>query len=501
MKPAFLATLVYAVASSALLAQQNAAPPPRPAARQAEALKEYCRRAAQISPLHTEALFALGEWCREQGLEKEAQRSFREVIEIDTDHAGARAALGYSRYGTGWLAQGENPAASRPAGGAGLAGAPPAASAPPAAAPGIPAAGPTSKAASGAPAAAAPSPRAAARRAPEPAPPPASDGGTPAAEEVEEIPPPSAAGAVLEEVERKKAWAKAAAEKLQIEFLTFEVDDEFLVHTTHPSRQQQAVKLLVDGPHGLRKLKQTLATFLGVRGRAKIWPGKLQFVLLRSEQEYERFADMVDGVRYTKNPEGAYSTDDHTVLWKPSGEALARRLGETALDRLNGSDRWVGWWLKEGIAEMLLAQVQIERYKECYAQSAAYLGPGGSEVTIYSLLESPRYREQERERSRALALTLVDFLYQNVSKSGFQNLVKALKSDRAPAVPASGSDEQFKSFYLSYIAFQSEAIESTFHAKIPALEAGWKAHVEKKAEGLKPSQPQQGRQPGGRGRP
>jgi len=64
---------------------------------------EYDRKKAAIPADDPAALFELGKWCLENGLRKEARRTFRAVIKVSPDHEDARAALGYMRAEGRWL--------------------------------------------------------------------------------------------------------------------------------------------------------------------------------------------------------------------------------------------------------------------------------------------------------------------------------------------------------------------------------------------------------------
>ena len=69
--------------------------------------EEYARKLEQIEKSDkakdAEAHFELGKWAKERRLLKEAEARFRRVIEIDPDHAGARAELGYVKYMGQWM--------------------------------------------------------------------------------------------------------------------------------------------------------------------------------------------------------------------------------------------------------------------------------------------------------------------------------------------------------------------------------------------------------------
>jgi hypothetical protein len=47
--------------------------------------------------------YQLGLWCEEQKLPKRAEENFGKAIELDPDHAGARAKLGFVRYADQWM--------------------------------------------------------------------------------------------------------------------------------------------------------------------------------------------------------------------------------------------------------------------------------------------------------------------------------------------------------------------------------------------------------------
>lgn len=59
-----------------------------------------------------EAIFALGNWCKEHRLPTKAQQYYNQAIKVDKDHEGARAALGYVRVGDRWVNKAYAPAGS-----------------------------------------------------------------------------------------------------------------------------------------------------------------------------------------------------------------------------------------------------------------------------------------------------------------------------------------------------------------------------------------------------
>jgi hypothetical protein len=476
-------------AACLVLALAAAAPA---ADKKSDALKEYCQRAATTPPRSAAALVELAEWCRSAGLESEALACYRRAIAVDADCEAARTALGYKRHGTGWRRPGEAPEAlTREVRRAGDPGASAAPAAGPAAAPAAETAAaastPPGPAAAAAPPAAAPGASSAGAE-------PAAEAstkerGSPETTAVRKEPPEPKDGAgdaaaFAAEVEKKKAWAKAAAEKLATTFNAYE-DNDFLVHSTLPASSRE-VKALV--AH-LKALKKVAAAIIGAGSSTRIWPDKLHLVLLKSEPEYERFADIVDGVKSSRNPDGAYTEGDHTALWMPESAALPRLVGSTALRKLNGSNRTVGWWLEEGVAEAVFSQSPAGQKEDHYAESiihaADLIQAEGENLKIFNVIETRDFKRRDEARSRALALSLVDFLVK-VSKKGFQDLVKALKSEKAPAPPA--SDAESSAYLLAYISFQEETMKASFRQDLATINDKWKAYVLAAAAKLRAAQ-------------
>lgn len=68
-----------------------------------ETIEEYCRKVRATTPTDPEGLFELGTWCREVSLTEQSEKAFRQVLNIDSDHEGARRELGFIRHGVGWV--------------------------------------------------------------------------------------------------------------------------------------------------------------------------------------------------------------------------------------------------------------------------------------------------------------------------------------------------------------------------------------------------------------
>jgi hypothetical protein len=61
-----------------------------------------------------EAVFALGQWCSDNNLPSRARQLYGQVIKIDRDHEGARAALGMIRVGDRWINKSDEKALPKP---------------------------------------------------------------------------------------------------------------------------------------------------------------------------------------------------------------------------------------------------------------------------------------------------------------------------------------------------------------------------------------------------
>ena len=75
--------------------------------RKATPLSLYREQAARVDPKDAAGHFALGLWCTEQKLFREARQEFEKTLAIEADHAGARAKLGYVRKDGRWMTRAE----------------------------------------------------------------------------------------------------------------------------------------------------------------------------------------------------------------------------------------------------------------------------------------------------------------------------------------------------------------------------------------------------------
>ncbi len=422
--------------------------------KSAALIQEYCRRARDVPPRDADAHVDFAAWCASKGLNDEAQEYYRAAIAIDADHSAARAALGFVRHGSKWVAASKLPTRN--------------------------ARSSTGTTDDDDDATSATRPRRArpADRDDSSDAGSSSDAGTPEVSKVD-----------LDDVDadlaRKRAWAKEVAAKLGGALVTIE-DDDFLIHTTLPSAKDARVRQL---QRNLADSKKLIAGFIGARSSDPLWPAKEQFVLLRSEQQYEQFAELVDDVDYAKNKAGAYTANDHTVLWRPDTFHVCKRLSETALDGLHGSDRHISWWVSVGISERLESFLKSSRstdekekqaYQRGYVRAADALKSEKEPANIYFLLESRELERNERKKGEALAMTLVDFL-QRTRKSAFHSFLKMMKSDDAPPPPEEGDDEGLKTYWLNYFAFQEKSLKASYRKDTEKLDELWKKHVLREA--------------------
>jgi tetratricopeptide (TPR) repeat protein len=430
---------------------------PTPAASTAK-MKDYVDRLAATSPRDPEGFFKLGEWCEKEGLHEQAVRAFEQAIRIDPDHPQARAALGFRQLGTDWTKG--SPAAAKPA----------------AAEP----AGEEASAPEKAPKAAASTPSSAASKV---APPARETSG-------EKVDPKAVASKVEELLLAKKKWAAEALGKLELKPTVYE-DEDFLIHTTCESGSPK----LKDAAAALKQIKKLVTTFAG-RPKGPIWPGKAHVIYMRASTECMRFSEAVDGQRFPEE-EGYYigqatagnlNLGDHVVFsGKPPEKNLAFFLGSIALDRMGNSDRYVGDWLRFGLAGMVAGSTEEGKkdkvVDQAFRRTAAELEANYEGVSIFKVLESESSSSKKNgELFQAEALTLVAYFYK-LGPAKLQKLIEDLKSSEAPPRPE-GEDKLFLS---QYARFQENAIVSNFHEKIEKLNENWKLYVKAQADTLEKS--------------
>ncbi len=68
-------------------------------------LQELEKKLAETKSDDAEALYKLGVWARERELEVNAKELFGKVVAINTDHDGARTALGFRKHEGRWLVE------------------------------------------------------------------------------------------------------------------------------------------------------------------------------------------------------------------------------------------------------------------------------------------------------------------------------------------------------------------------------------------------------------
>lgn len=84
--------------------------------RKRTAKELYESRKKSADEKSADSMYELGKWCKENGLVVESLEAFRKALAVDTNHAEARAALGYVRKDGRWMrkSQAEAAAAAEP---------------------------------------------------------------------------------------------------------------------------------------------------------------------------------------------------------------------------------------------------------------------------------------------------------------------------------------------------------------------------------------------------
>lgn len=68
-----------------------------------DAWDELARQKRELGQGTADERYRFAEWCRAQGFKEEAQLAFLDVLRVDPDHPGARAALGYVIHEGRWI--------------------------------------------------------------------------------------------------------------------------------------------------------------------------------------------------------------------------------------------------------------------------------------------------------------------------------------------------------------------------------------------------------------
>ena len=456
--------VVAGPASSPLIAQSDGSDTSR------ELITEFCRRAAKVAPLDAGSHYELAYWCSQNRLSKHAKTYLTRTIAIDSDHAAARKALGYERHGSGWVLSAAK-AARRKSEGNGYGE------------------GDGEDEGTGEPDVVIIEPHNADEATTDnrPGVPPPGDGTATAPGDSEAMAEDTTltevdAGVFAQLLEEKKEWAQLVAERMQHELQTYE-DPDFLIHTTLPSIRHQKVTQL---RHHLKAAKQLIEQTLGLKGsKVPLWPAKVQFLVMRSDTQYEQFAELIDDEQYANRNDGAYTKEGHTVLFNPASFLVVRRLALDAMETLHGAQKQYSWWINEGVAERLVAVTKMsrgtsDREKQSFYRNYKYVADiaksGKDELSIYDLLESRELKRRDTEGGRSKAMTLVDFLSRSRRK-GFTTLLTDLKGPDAPLVPDEEDDDGWKTYWLNYFAFQEKTLEVIFKKNTDELDLLWKRHV------------------------
>lgn len=410
-----------------------------------EVRKELYRRLAALSPRDAEAHFQLATWCDSQDLGTHRQRLLEKTILIDPDHARAREALGYVRHGLGWRLESESPV----------------------------------------------------RR-------PVED--SPSPSEVTEVDPSDAPGegepsktrkTAEQLIQEKLAWAKKAEETLGIEFNTYQ-DRDFIVHSTHRTNSRPFKQLL----ENLKIARGLNYKVLGLKSSAVAWPDKLQFFYL-SQLECESFSELVLSRRFT-NLEKFEAIHERAALFHEFPvDDLTRFVGRSLLTRLDGSEAWIGWWLREGAAEFAATQTPEARESKTYEKNfeivARLIEDDPEAYLLRGILETLEGDRGNARQATASAMTLVDFLART-SRRGLAKVVEELKSTAELPPEAERDSPEFRKFMLQYLTRQEALLEEAFRMNPEKLEARWKLHVTNEARKSRDEEGNAGGDNGRRGR-
>ena len=416
-------------------------------------LKAYIERLTDASPRSADSFVTLALWCKESGLERQSRLSYERAVQIDTDCAPARKALGYERYGTVWRLKGSKPPSTRRAKGD---------------------SGTVKARTNGRPSrsnasnhrAGKSSSRNSSRTARS-----NSESSKTTAEEIRAQSPSA--------IDEKKAWIEKVTTTFGSQFNLKETSD-FLIYSSVEKRSRK-LKQLTDM---LSKVRRSTGKILGTGSRGSLWPNdKMLIVLLRSEPEFERFALNIDNIKAVNNPDGAYTTGHHTVLWKPTSPEVVRVIGRQAVKTVHTNNRWIAPWMAEGLAELLVAATPATReehqYENTYISASDILRAAGEDdERLFTILE--KHQNYSTSETRVLNMTLVDFL-RNEKK--FDDLVKMLKSEEAPEPPPDlTKSKEFAPFFMRYVSFQEEALKKRAKVTPTQLNEKWRDFVFKRAE-------------------
>lgn len=422
-------------------------------------LEEYYAKLSEVSPRDASGFYTLALWCQENGLGTEKQKSLKRTIRIDPDHAEARQALGYARYGLGWRLTSEIPqrinygddpddigSESRDTGDVGDS---------------------------------APESRAVVKKRRR-----VSAGGDDESPESEEESGASSEVRNLtaeQKLEKKKSWAAEAAKKARLDLNTTESRRDFLIHSTFASNSNQVKDFVAR----LKAARKHIAKAIGVGSRSEIWPHKLQFFLLRG-LECARFSESALERRFSESS-GWEMIDDYSLLVRDLSDFdLTRFMSSTALrggGKPPGGERWVASWLEEGMAQFIAAGTREGQERGLREQAlrmvASRLENSPGRSPLMDLLETPDVRRRNLDRNRNVGMTAIDFLTQQRRR----RLSKFIDETSKGETPPKGRRE-FKDFYLDYFNKQESLFKKIYRLAQDKLDEKWQEFIFEEVKAL-----------------
>jgi hypothetical protein len=403
---------------------------------------KYYARLAKVSPRDAIGFFELARWCEENNLAAQGRQALERTIRIDPDHAAARKALGYRRYGLGWRLAKDIPKPTRGAG--------------------KKSSGRSSKVGG-----------TGGRDSDD-----SSDGDSPG----EDGTSTSEVGvqdlSVEERLAQKRAWAVEAAKKSGLDLNTIEEKRGFLIHSTRNASSTDVKKL----KERLKDIRKNVVKAVGLRGSADIWPHKIQIFFLR-KLECARFADTVLGRPFPQNARWEKIDEYRLLVAEISDLDLTRFLATTALRYQDGKERWIPSWIEAGTAHAAAALTQEGRdlamHKQAYLTAQSQLENTPDRSPLIEMLELTDVRSRNADRNRKIALTLLDFL-KTARKRRFLKFVDEATAGFRP--PKNVQSTEFKDFYIDYFQRQEKLFKSIYRMDLSELDEKWQVFVFERAK-------------------
>jgi len=409
---------------------------------------DFARRASALGPRDAKGWYELGTWAREQRLDAEAAQCFERVIRIDPDHAGARAALGYRRWGSGWRKAEEIEKVRKD-----LPESPP-----------VPVPKPVPEQKSP------PSPVPVPKPVPEQKSPP-----TTPSPGVEKIPPPEAPAARGQA--RLEGIARKIEEKIQVQF-RHEKFGDILFHTTADpnSRQVQETVGSVIETHNL------ILRCLGAKAK-DVWPdGLLPVYHFQGRLQFFKFADLWDGRKQDTQLNSYFDAKaPHIALYGTPDAALVRALAEGMIEFRAGERVEAIGWLKLGLGEWIsIARDSADgtrRRTEAYRTVGKLLASHDRNADVLLWLEDVGL-PADRPWAPAMAFTMVDLLGTPPAPGRADKLTAFISRMReAPPLRTPGI-QGFDPAFEKYVGHQRDAMRKIYRMEPEGFAKYWEARVQ-----------------------